>query len=185
MSDFIKSNKPFFVFLIKFLSIYLGFSILYGFYLKSYDASLYEVDIITEQLSYQTKEVLVFLGQDAAIQKHATESSYKLILNGKVVARIIEGCNAISVMILFAAFVSAFSSTPKKTIGFIIAGFCLIYLLNLIRIILLTLALYHYPQHKELLHGTFFPLFIYGVVFLLWILWITKFSKNASKNIQK
>ena len=91
-------------------------------------------------------------------------------------ARVIEGCNAVSVMILFAAFVFAFSTQWKKTLLFILFGIVLIHVLNVIRIALLSFALYYYPQYEEILHGTIFPLFIYGVVFVLWILWVTKFS---------
>ncbi|MCU0351467.1 MAG: exosortase family protein XrtF [Flavobacterium sp.] len=183
MIDFIKSNKPFFVFLAKFLSIYLGMSLLYAVYLNRYDSKTFEVDSFTKQVSIQTKNVLIFFGEDAAISKHPSDASYKLALNGKVVARVIEGCNALSVMILFAAFVFAFSATFKKTSLFVLFGAILIHVLNIFRIVLLTLALYHYPEHKELLHGTIFPLFIYGVVFLLWIIWLTKFSGYVTKNI--
>ena len=153
---------------------------LYAIYLNSYAGATFEVDGFTKQVSIQTKNVLIFFGQDVEISKHPLDTSYKLALNGKVVARVIEGCNAINVMVLFTAFVFAFSSTFKKTSLFILFGIALIHLLNIIRIVLLTIALYHYPQYKELLHGTVFPLFIYGVVFLLWIVWITKFSGYVS-----
>jgi hypothetical protein len=29
------------------------------------------------------------------------------------------------------------------------------------------------------LHGVLFPLFIYGVVFILWVIWVSKFSLYA------
>ena len=48
-------------------------------------------------------------------------------------------------------------------------------------IALLSYALYYYPTYEELLHGTVFPLFIYGVVFLLWVFWVLKFSAYAKE----
>lgn len=86
---------------------------------------------------------------------------------------------------MFAAFIFAFSNGFKRTISFILIGSFIIYGLNIVRIALLTYALYYYPEYEELLHGTVFPLFIYGVVFLLWILWVTKFSGYAKRNIEK
>jgi exosortase family protein XrtF len=54
--------------------------------------------------------------------------------------------------------------------------------LNVIRIALIAIALYHYPEQEHLLHGVVFPLFIYGVVFLLWVIWVNKFSVYATQN---
>jgi exosortase family protein XrtF len=97
------------------------------------------------------------------------------------VARIVEGCNAISVIILFIAFVIAFKGDFKKTVLFVLAGSILIHLLNVVRIALIAIALYHYPQHEHLLHGVIFPLIIYGIVFLLWVIWVNQFSSYATE----
>jgi hypothetical protein len=35
------------------------------------------------------------------------------------------------------------------------------------------------------LHGVIFPLFIYGVVFILWFFWVNYFSIYATKSISK
>jgi len=53
----------------------------------------------------------------------------------------------------------------------------LIYAMNIIRIALLTIAIYERPEHTELLHGTVFPAVIYGTVFLLWLGWINAYKK--------
>ena len=50
----------------------------------------------------------------------------KLYYHGKWVARIIEGCNALNVMILFVAFVVAFSGKWKSTLLFIVFGIVVI-----------------------------------------------------------
>ena len=86
-------------------------------------------------------------------------------------------------IILFAAFVFAFSSSVKRTFLYIIFGSVLIYILNIIRIALLTYSLYYYPQYEEFLHGTIFPLFIYGIVFLLWVGWVLKLSGKNKNNV--
>ncbi len=157
------------------------FTFLYNYYLNQYESKQNEVDGITQVVSEHTKSILIFFSHQAEISQNEAEPSIKLIYNGKFVSRIIEGCNGISVMILFAAFVFAFSVKIKRTIIYILLGCLIIYVLNISRIAMIAYALYYYPKYNELLHGTIFPLFIYGVVFLLWVLWVTKFSGYDKK----
>lgn len=152
---------------------------MYQFYLNSFDRSSLEVDSITQQVSVQTQQTIEFFQHNSHLEPHPKQNSNMLFVEGKNVARVVEGCNAISVIILFIAFVIAFKGNWKKTVLFILAGSILIYVLNIIRIALIAIALFHYPQHEHLLHGVIFPLFIYGVVFLLWVIWVNKFSIYA------
>ena len=43
-------------------------------------------------------------------------------------------------------------------------------------LITLSLTMYHYPKYEEVMHSVFFPAAIYGMVFLLWIIWVNKFA---------
>ena len=174
--------KPFFAFLLKFLLFYAVFAFLYKMYLNKYDAATNEVDYFTKVVANQTIDLLNLVVGEAKKLPHQTESSIKVFFKDKYLARVVEGCNAVSVMILFAAFIFAFSNRWVKTGLYIVLGILIIHALNILRIALLTSALYYYPVYEELLHGTIFPLFIYGVVFLLWILWITKFSGYVKRN---
>jgi exosortase family protein XrtF len=97
-----------------------------------------------------------------------------LNINGSYLASIIEGCNSISIIILFIAFIVAFAQNFKKTFFFILAGSLLIYVVNVFRIVILAIALYHYPNQEKFLHAVVFPGIIYGMVFLLWMLWIKR-----------
>ena len=101
----------------------------------------------------------------------------QVIINDKYVARVIEGCNAISIIILFVSFIVAFASTFKATFLYIIFGSLLIYFTNILRIAFIVVALYKYPQFENILHNIVFPSLIYGMTFLLWVLWVSKFSK--------
>ncbi len=173
--------KPFLTFVAKFFLIYILLSWIYGFYLEQFDEKIFEPDGITTIVSDQTRELLQFFGVDAATAAHESEASHRFYINGKSVARIVEGCNAVSVMILFVAFVVAFKGKLKHTLLFLFGGILIIHLLNIVRIALLAQALYHYPQYQDFLHGTLFPLVIYGVVFILWVIWVNKFSVYAHK----
>jgi exosortase family protein XrtF len=185
LKNLIQQYKPFLLFLGKFAFTYLLLTFLYQFYLGQFDAKKGETDGFTEVVANQTQFLLSFVDDDSYIMPHLEEPSFKLIYKGKYIARIIEGCNAISVMILFIAFVIAFSGKLKNTILFILFGLFLIHILNIIRIALLSIALYHYPNLEHILHGVIFPLVIYGVVFFLWVIWVNKYSSYASSTSSK
>ncbi|WP_313808390.1 exosortase family protein XrtF [Flavobacterium sp.] len=185
MKQLFRQYKPFFVFLLKFFLFYGVLTFCYSLYLNQFDEHLFETDTFTIMVAEQSKSVLEFFGKSASVEPNASEPCVNLIYQGKFIARIIEGCNAISVMILFAAFVFAFSTTWLRTISYIVIGCIIIHILNILRIALLAMALYSYPESEHLLHGVVFPLFIYAVVFVLWVFWLQKFSRNDAAASKK
>ena len=185
MKNLLQQYRPFLLFLGKFLLTYVLITVLYQSYLNRFDSASNQVDSFTQMVASQTQTLLTLFDNDAQIEYHPTEPSVKIIYNGKYVSRIIEGCNAFSVMILFVAFVVAFTGRWKQTLLFVLFGLLLIHLLNISRIALLSVALYHFPEQEQLLHAVIFPLIIYGVVFLLWVIWVNKYSLHADKTPAK
>lgn len=185
MRNLLLQYKPFLLFLGKFLLTYLALTIIYQSYLNRFDASKNEVDSFTQLVAKQTETVLSWFDAQSYTMPNQKEPSVKMFYHGKYVSRIIEGCNALSVMILFISFVVAFSGKFTKTIAFIAFGIILIHILNIIRIALLSIGLYHFPEYEHILHGVIFPLIIYGVVFLLWVIWVNKFSLHATTTAKK
>lgn len=177
----IKKNKAVLKFLLVFFGSYLVLALLYQAYLKYFPSTNFYPDYITHQVAQQSHKLIEWLGYETYIVKHPNNPSMLLAIKDEYVARIIEGCNSVSVIILFLSFILAFSKGIKETLIFILFGGIIIYILNLIRIALLTLGLYFYPQYGEFMHEVLFPLFIYGVVFLLWLYWVRSYKKNKLK----
>lgn len=159
-------------FVVLFMGSYLLMSLIYGWYLRWSQGGAYLPDWITNTVARQSTALLNALGYDARVLPHESLPTMKLYIGDYYLAHIIEGCNSVSVIILFAAFIIAFAEGFKKTFFFILAGSVLIYSVNLIRIAVLAIALYNYPEHEGFLHGVVFPAMIYGMVFVLWMLWI-------------
>jgi exosortase family protein XrtF len=157
-------------------------SVSYKLYLDFSEGSQYYPDYFTNLTARQSELIINSLGYDAWIAPHPNEPSIKLIINNKFVARVIEGCNSISIVILFVSFVIAFADTFKRTLIYLLAGTVLIYSVNLIRIAILSIGLFHYPWRREILHTVIFPLIIYGLVFVLWMIWVRRFTRNLPKN---
>ena len=182
MKQFFIQFKPFFTFLVVFFASYLVLYFCYTkVYLEQYDSAKNQIDSITKSVANQTEFVLKIFNQNIQTIDNTDEASVRLVLNNVYVARVVEGCNAVSVILLFVSFIVAFSTTFKRTFLFIFVGILIIHILNIARIALLTWALYHYPNQQKLLHDIIFPLFIYGVVFVLWLVWLHKFSMYAQQ----
>lgn len=170
--------KNIILFLIKFFGTYFLLFAVYAYYLYIYQEkeSGLQCAPLTTQVADQTVSVLSFFGYDVSSVQHEAEMSVKLLVGNQYVARVIEGCNSISIIILFIAFIIAFAGPKKATLLYVVAGSVIIYSLNILRIGFLTMMLYKYPNQQMVLHNLVFPAIIYGTTFLLWVLWVRKFS---------
>ena len=159
------------------------FTASYKMYLDYSEDSKYFPDFVTSLVAKQSRYLLETLGYEAQITPHPNEASMKLIINNKFVARIIEGCNSISVIILFVSFIIAFATRFKTTLFYLLFGSVLIYIVNLLRVVILSIGLFNYPWRREILHSVIFPLIIYGLVFLLWMFWVNRFANLKPKDV--
>ena len=175
-------NRTIVVFLIKFFATYFILAGMYSIYLKQTQqkGDLFSCSPLTKTVANHVQITSQMLGYDAYVEQHTQELSMKFVLNGKYVSRIIEGCNSVSIIILFLSFIIAFSGSVKATILFGLFGSILIYFVNLLRIIALSILYYKFPKQQEYLHDLLFPAIIYGLTFILWITWV-KFYSNISK----
>ena len=177
MKKYLLQFRPFLIFISTFFAVYILLTVIYKFYLNSFEPI--EVDGITDIVGHNVDQLMRLFNCDIKIFKSVFDPYLEVWYNQKYTLRIVEGCNAVSVIILFISFIMAFSGKFKTTLFFILSGIFIIYLLNVIRIALLTVLLFHFPEYEHILHGVLFPLIIYGLVFLLWIIWVNKFSKYA------
>lgn len=173
-------HKAVFIFLGVFMGSYLVLTLSYLGYLSLSTAGD-QIDPITRLVGLQSEQLINQWGYEARILPQSGKPSLQLFVNGDYVARIIEGCNAISIIILFIAFVISFRKDLKRTLLFMFAGSVLIYAINLLRIAILAIALYNYPEKEPLLHQVVFPGIIYGFVALLWMTWVGVFKKKQAE----
>lgn len=168
------------LFLVKFFVTYFLFFAIYAVYLNNYQVkdSSFQCAPITTKVADQTVSVLNFLGYHVTNVQHEAEMSVKLLVNNNYVARVIEGCNSVSIIILFIAFIIAFSGPKGTTFMYAIVGSIIIYIINILRIAFLTVMLSKYPDQQMVLHNLVFPAIIYGTTFLLWVIWVRKFSHH-------
>ena len=172
-------NKNVIIFLLKFFGAYFVMFALYSLYLNENQITegAFSCAPITEDVAHKSVWVVQQLGYECYAVQNSDELSLTVYINEQPVSRVIEGCNAISIIILFVAFVVAFSSTFLATFSFVFIGSVLIYAVNILRISIIGIGLYEFPQHQSFLHEIMFPALIYGLVLVLWVIWVRKFSK--------
>lgn len=173
------AHKGTLIFLLKFFVTYFVLVQFYAVYLHETQVkgAAFVCAPITSKVAKSTVGVLRFFGYEAALEQHKKELSIKIKINNSYIARVIEGCNSVSIIILFIAFIFAFSGSLKATVLYMIFGSFIIYGVNVLRISFLTVMLYKYPGQQAFLHNLMFPAIIYGTTFLLWIVWVRNFSK--------
>lgn len=174
----LKKRKTIIRFLLKFFVSYFLLVGIYSIYLKQTQqkGDVFSCAPITKTVANHTKQFGELFGYTIDIVQHETELSMKFIVNDNYIARIVEGCNAISVIILFITFIIAFSGSLKATIIYGILGTLFIYVVNIARVFILSMLMFKYPKYEDLMHNLLFPAIIYGTVFLLWIIWVRRFS---------
>ena len=175
MQELFKKYRHAILFIVKFFGIYAVLTFGYNRYLDWYEGA---PDPVTILVAKQSNKLINFFGYQGSVEPHDAEPTMKLIVNEKYVGRVLEGCNSISVLILFATFVLSFTGRLKNSIWFVLVGSVIIYLTNVFRVAVIGIALYKWPQYQEFLHQILFPAMIYGMVFLFWMLWVNKFSKS-------
>lgn len=164
--------------LLRFLGIWLLLFLLYQWYLNQFSGN---IDGFTKIISDQSAFLLNFTGYETVTKDFPSHETVQFYINGKVATRMVEGCNAVSVMIMFFAFVFAFYK-GVKTFYFAFSGIVLLYILNLFRIYVLNVIVVDFPALTKPAHDYFLPTIIYGGVVVLWLLWINKFVITHEKN---
>ncbi|MCH3881923.1 MULTISPECIES: exosortase family protein XrtF [Tenacibaculum] len=173
----LKKHKKVLLFLLKFFATYFVLFAIYSSYLKrNQQLDPFVNAPVTQLVAKQSAWGLELFGYQVEKVQHPEELSIFLALNGNYVGKIVEGCNSVSLIILFIAFIIAFSGSFKATLLYMLFGTIFIWIINIVRIVVICIMLDKYPEQEMFLHKLLFPAIIYGAVFLLWVIWVNKFS---------
>lgn len=171
----LKEFKPAFVFLGKFMGLYILGNVLYGIYIESFgDAP----DVLTISITAQVSWLLNSLGEGVTCAVNVEKPTVDIWLAGTRILKVFEGCNGINVMIVFIAFIFAFGGTIKMRALFVIVGLFLLYVMNIARIAFLYFMALEYEQYFYYVHKYFFTAILYAVVFGLWVIWVFLYKKQ-------
>ncbi len=174
----LKDFKPVLIVLARFIAIYLVLLGIYQFYLNFYNGA--GLDPASKWVAFQSAKIQNVLGYSTILVDQPEYETTWFYINNVYVSRMVEGCNAISVMILFVAFIFAFYQ-GFKTYVFVILGLLALHVMNVLRIVGLNYVIIEHPKYMKIAHDYFFPAIIYGSVVILWLIWIKFFAlKNEN-----
>ncbi|WP_294223475.1 exosortase family protein XrtF [uncultured Chryseobacterium sp.] len=169
----LKDFKPVLGILLRFIIIYLVLLLTYQFFLNRFESS--GLDPFSRMIAEQVSGLQNAIGFPTQLYDDIKGEQVWFYVKQEYVTRMVEGCNAISVMILFVAFVFAFYK-GAKTFVFVLTGLILLYVMNLLRIVGLNIVVSDYKQYGKISHDFIFPAIIYGTVVVLWLIWIKFFA---------
>lgn len=180
----LKEFRPTIFFLLKFALIFGIGSWMYSSYIKAaHQAEVPHPDPFTDLVAIQSNFVVRSLGYDSQVYYPESSSIIYIYITGldDYGVAFFEGCNGLNIMILFLAFVIAFSNNWRNMLWFIPAGLLAIHIFNLLRIAALTILATVDGSYFHFFHKFVFTGIIYAFVLLLWYVWAVKYSKSAQK----
>ena len=171
---------------IKFL---LYFGLLYITWFAVYDVALHPVVIdetgkqVRSEAFIDTKMVHATISISEKIIRAMgfvvyTDGDRQLYIEGSSGIWIGDNCNAITLIALFAGFIIAYPGKIKRKLWYIPLGSSIVFLLNILRMVILTILDTYSRAWTEFNHTYTFNIIIYGVIFALWIYWVQKLSGN-------
>lgn len=87
-------------------------------------------------------------------------------------------CDGLSLFLLFSVFILAFPGKTLFKIFYTVVGCGLIHSLNSIRIAALAIIHLKQPELLHFHHTYTFTIFIYGIIFMLWVLKVNIYTKK-------
>ena len=174
-----KANKEYIFFLARFLFTYLGLSFIYAQYLSSFN----ELDGITKLTVLLVDWIYQLLNLDFSHEFNPIGTGEIFYYDSQGIFTIIEGCNGFSVFITYLSFLFAFRRAIHHYLKYLSIGVISILFVNILRIAVLGYLLLSFPHFGHIAHQTIFPAVIYGIVILLWFLWIRESRLDKKKDV--
>lgn len=175
-----KEFKPVLIFLLKFIIAWIAMVGIYNIYLSQYHSEN-KPDPYSQTVAKWTVGCMNIAGFESYQKDDEMRPWTWIYTEGKRTSYINEGCNAISIMIIFVAFVIAFSTTWKQTILYILGGLIVIQIMNILRISLLNYIFAFHKDYAKMAHDYLFPAILYGTIVILWIVWVKYFALKPKK----
>jgi exosortase family protein XrtF len=172
----LKKNRPLLQFVAIAVVLYLIWFIGYNLWLEP-DGRLDQW--LTGITASATSKILAVFGYQTSYAVFPSKST--IYIDGKHLLGIAHVCNGLVLYALFAGFLVSFPGSWQNKLWFIPVGMFLIYVVNVLRSVSLCLIKIHNPESLDFNHRYTFTLVMYSFIFLLWMLWVNKFSGVTSK----
>jgi len=133
--------------------------------------------VVTQQVSDSVYFILHrILGMDVKVY-----NNFMFRFDTGEVVHIVWGCSGVKQMFIFTVIMLFSYGSWKHKLWFIPLGVLICHGINIIRILVLCLIAYRYPNQLDLFHTYIFKYVFYGIIFLIWLVWNEKFGYEKIK----
>lgn len=153
--------------------------ILYGLWVIIYYGYIQPNGRLNEFLTYRVVAGTVF-GLD--VLGYQTDAKDNIVhIKGEPVVLVGDACNGLELFALYSGFLLAFPGKKIYKAFFIPVGILIIYVINVIREIALSLNYKFFRESFEINHKYTYVFIVYVAVFLIWRFWLKNYSILASR----
>ena len=133
--------------------------------------------------SYLTNSVIKGTTTGLGLLGYATHKEDNLVyINSEPVVLVADACNGLELFVLYIGFLLCFPGRWLYKIIFIPSGVFMIFIINVIREIVLSLNYKYFQQTFDFNHKYTYVFIVYLFVFGLWRFWLNRYSDLARKN---
>lgn len=157
-------------FVLTAFALYIVWFLFYEHYL------LKQAPFVNGLIFFETKLSAQILNFFVNKDDFSAEGFY-IFCNGRKLLRVGEECSALVLFALFAGFVICYPGNWKAKAWFIPLGIVLIFAMNVMRIVLLSINFKYYHSSFAFNHHVTFTYSVYLFIFLMWVVWVNKFGK--------
>jgi exosortase family protein XrtF len=86
-------------------------------------------------------------------------------------------CSGFKQILQFVLLMLVFPGSWKRKLWFVPLGVVIVYLINIFRIVGLSVVIITLPEHWDFSHDYVFSPFFYVVIFMLWVWWVEKLAR--------
>ena len=173
MKDFILQHRRILSFILTGSGLYVLWFLVLTLVIQPYGL----IDIwLTTTTTEVSGFVLGLMGYDYAMS--IFEESCLIYLNGYSILLVAHPCNGLELHALFAIFIISFPSDYKAKLWYIPLGMVSIAMVNVIRVVALTLIAYYWPNYLDFNHTYTFTIIVYMFIFFLWLIWIKRLESK-------
>ncbi|MEQ9440070.1 MAG: archaeosortase/exosortase family protein [Cyclobacteriaceae bacterium] len=173
-----KNNKALYWFVAKAAGMFILWQVVYYLWLAPHTSI---ESWVTDVTATASTAMLRTLGYEADHYNHIKDASGNLFstitINNKDQLNIGDGCNALTLVILFAGFIIAYPGNRWYKLLFIVVGSLAIFSINLVRCLLLIFNYLFFEASFDFNHKYTFTIVTYLCVFYFWMLWANRVSK--------
>jgi exosortase/archaeosortase family protein len=108
---------------------------------------------------------------------HIVTENNTLFFDNNGYVAVLGSCSGLKQFYQWVVLMLLFPGPWKHKFWYIPMGILVIHLVNIIRIVILSIVVVNWPQHWDFIHEWILRPFFYVVIFALWVIWVERREK--------